>query len=151
MSSFQIQSGQTIVYAGDSITDCGRRAESAPHGAGYVRQAIELITAKYAEREINHVNIGIGGNAVTDLEGRRDEDALRHRPDWLTVLFGINDQHRTLNGGEGAVPPERYETIYRGILQAATDCSDPSLVILDPFYIAKPEDADEQQKKVQSV
>ena len=44
-----IRDGQKVVFIGDSITDCGRRAEGAPLGAGYVRDVVALITS-YAGR-----------------------------------------------------------------------------------------------------
>ena len=39
-----IQDGQTVVFIGDSLTDCGRREEAAPLGAGYVSMAVALTT-----------------------------------------------------------------------------------------------------------
>jgi hypothetical protein len=41
MSDFALQDGQTVVFIGDSITDCGRREAQAPYGSGYVRLAID--------------------------------------------------------------------------------------------------------------
>lgn len=148
MSDFQIQSGQTVVFAGDSITDCGRRGDAAPYGVGYVRQCIELITARYPERDLSYFNAGIGGNTVLDLQGRWDTEMLAHNPDWLTVLIGINDLHRSFNATPEAVPVDRFEAVYREILQRAKDHCNPKLVLLDPFYLIQPEDANEQQQKV---
>ena len=37
MSDFWVQDGETMLFIGDSITDCGRRAAEAPLGNGYVR------------------------------------------------------------------------------------------------------------------
>ena len=56
MPDFRAQSGDRVLFIGDSITDCGRRNEaSAPFGAGYVRMAVNMITAKYPERDINRM------------------------------------------------------------------------------------------------
>ncbi len=52
MADFAFQNGQTVPFIGDSITDCGRRGEHAPYGNGYVKLAIDLITAKYPERNL---------------------------------------------------------------------------------------------------
>src|SRR4051812_47492548 len=101
--TFLIQDTQTVVFAGDSITDCGRRAEHAPFGSGYVRQTIDLITARYPERRITFWNEGIGGNTVEDLRNRWLDDVIRHQPDWLCVKIGINDLHRTLRSTPEAV------------------------------------------------
>jgi len=56
MSNLLIKSGQTVVFAGDSITDCGRRGAERPYGNGYVRQTIDFITAKYPERQVNFIS-----------------------------------------------------------------------------------------------
>ena len=47
MNDLVFQSGQTVLFIGDSITDCGRRQDQEQLGNGYVRKVTELITAKY--------------------------------------------------------------------------------------------------------
>jgi lysophospholipase L1-like esterase len=142
MSQFLFQEGQTVLFIGDSITDCGRRGDAAPYGNGYVRAAIDLITARYPERQIRYVNTGIGGNTVADLRARWQEDAIAHRPDWLSVKIGINDLHRTLEcvgappETPHSVPPERFEPLYREILQLAREKTSARLILIDPFYIS---------------
>jgi len=102
MGDFLFKDGQTVVFIGDSITDCGRRGPDAPYGNGYVKLAVDLITAKYPERRITFLNEGIGGNTVEDLRNRWHDDVLRHRPDWVSVMVGINDLHRVLRGTQRA-------------------------------------------------
>lgn len=135
MSDFLWQNGQTIVFAGDSITDTGRRADNAPYGIGYVRQTIELITARYPERKLTYFNEGIGGNTVVDLQNRWHDDVLRHKPDWVTVKIGINDLHRFMNQTETQVSPQRFEEGYRDILTRTRE-SGAQIVLIDPFYIS---------------
>lgn len=134
MSDFVFQTGQTIVLTGDSITDCGRRDTQAPYGGGYVRQAIDLIRARYPERRLNFVNTGISGNCVDDLQGRWESDVLAHRPDWVTIMIGINDLHRTRDAIKH-LPPDEFETRYRDIL-GRTRAAGARLVLLDPFYLS---------------
>jgi lysophospholipase L1-like esterase len=135
MSDFAIRDGQTVVFIGDSITDCGRRTEQAPYGGGYVKLAIDLITARYPERKIRYFNEGIGGNTVEDLRNRWHDDVLFHNPDWLTVKIGINDLHRTF-GDPASLPPEKYERLYREILQTTKEKTEAQMVLIDPFYIS---------------
>ena len=118
MADFAVQDGQTVVFIGDSITDCGRQGEQAPYGSGYVRLAIDLITARYPERQIRYLNRGISGNTVQDLRGRWQQDVIAHRPDWLCVKIGINDLHRTLDQTPQAVPPDPFERLYRECLES---------------------------------
>jgi lysophospholipase L1-like esterase len=135
MADFALQDGQTILFIGDSITDCGRRVEHAPYGNGYVKLAIDLITAKYPERNLCCLNKGIGGNTVEDLRNRWHDDVVVHQPDWLTIKVGINDLHRTLRG-DMAVAPERYEQLYREILQITREQTNARVVLIDPFYVS---------------
>ena len=146
MSNFVIQDGQTVVFMGDSITDCGRRDHAAPFGDGYVRQAIDLITARYPERDIRYLNVGISGNTVEDLRNRWDTDVIAHQPDWLTIKIGINDLHRTM-GGAYLAPP-RYEALYREILDETKKKTTARIVLIDPFYIQTEDRADAHQKEV---
>jgi lysophospholipase L1-like esterase len=37
------------------------------------------------------VNSGISGNTTVDAKGRLDEDVLKYKPDFVTILFGAND------------------------------------------------------------
>lgn len=148
MSGFLFQHGQKVVFAGDSITDCGRRAEHAPLGAGYVKLAIDLITARYPDRHLTYLNAGISGNTVEDLWHRWHDDVLVHRPHWVSIAIGINDLHRTLAGGAGAIPPDRYAALYRDLLQRTTEETDARLILIDPFYISVESNAETHRGKV---
>lgn len=135
---FLIQDGQTVVMIGDSITDCGRRGAERPFGNGYVRQAIDLITARYPERKICFLNEGISGDTSVGLRDRWTDDVLVHKPDWVTVLIGINDLHRWLKNPDPAakVPPELYREAYLDFLTRTRKHTKARLVLLDPFYIS---------------
>jgi len=151
MPGFAIQDGQKVLFIGDSITDCGRMGEQAPYGAGYVRQAIELITARYPERKIEYLNRGISGNTVQDLKGRWEQDVIAHRPDWLCVKIGINDLHRTLDRTPQSVPADQFELIYRQCLEAARRDTPARLVLIDPFYISPETGSSSREGQVLSL
>lgn len=136
MTDFLFKEGQTIVFAGDSITDCGRRAAEAPLGSGYVRHTTELITARYPGLKLRYFNEGIGGNTVIDLQNRWEDDVLRHKPDWITVKIGINDLHRFLRKTPESVSVEQFENGYRDIL-TRSKASGAKLLLIDPFYISQ--------------
>ena len=134
MSEFVWPTGATVVMTGDSITDCGRGGDALKLGGGYVRWVDRLITARYPERRIRIINTGISGNCVDDLQGRWQADVLDHRPDWVTIMIGINDLHRTLNDIKH-LPPTEFETRYRDILDQVR-AAGAKLVLLDPFYMS---------------
>ena len=136
MSNLLFQSGDKVLFIGDSITDCGRRGDHAPFGHGYVRKITELITAKYPEREITYVNKGIGGDIVEGLENRWDTDVIDEKPDWLSVKIGINNASRQFGQGvsnEDYLPD--WEACYRRILTRVKDELSAPLFLFEIFYI----------------
>jgi len=137
MSGFKLQDGETIVFIGDSITDCGRRGDFAPYGRGYVSKVIELATAKYPERRVTYVNTGIGGQTVRELWPRWQEDVVEHEPDWVSIMIGINDVHRFLGGtSENKIDVAEYEDTYRKMLSATREETSADIVLMEPFYLS---------------
>ncbi|GBC97919.1 Acetylxylan esterase [bacterium HR17] len=133
---FRLQEGQKVVFIGDSITDCGRRDIAPPLGNGYVKFVSDLIAIRYPSLSLTTVNKGISGNTVADLRERWHDDVLTLKPDWVSVLIGINDVHRTLRNEPTAVPPERYEQLYRECLTLTKERTSAQLVLMEPFYIS---------------
>ena len=136
MSQYWIEDGQTLLFIGDSITDCGRRGAEAPLGNGYVRLFAELATARFPEQRVRYINKGIGGNRVTDLAARWQDDVLYHQPDRLSVKIGINDLHSYLRGDGDGVDPARFAAVYEQVLAITQDELGCPLVLLTPFYIS---------------
>lgn len=135
--TLKIKDGQTILFIGDSITDCGRRAAERPLGNGYVKLFYDMITIREPEKKINIINKGIGGDTVTGLQTRWTDDVLVHKPEWLSIKIGINDLHRTLRQGSDAIPPEMFRKSYNYILSrtksALPKCE---ILLIEPFYIS---------------
>ena len=143
MSDFNLQSGDKMLFIGDSITDAGRRAEpTAPLGVGYVRMVVNAVTAKYPEREIEFINRGIGGNTVLELEQRWQADVMDHKPDWLSVMIGINDVHRCYRDAAAQTDPQSYARIYDALLTEAAEKFGPKMVLMEPFYLCSDPDHD---------
>ena len=141
----KLENGQTIVFTGDSITDCGRGRPVGMRtelGGGYVALVNSLLAAGCPEARIRVLNTGISGNRVTDLESRWQADVLDLKPDWLSVMIGINDVWRQFDDGlnPDQVTIERYEKTYRGLL-AKTRPMLKGLVLMTPYFIeSNPED-----------
>ena len=134
--SHWIEDGQTLLFIGDSITDCGRRGAEAPLGNGYVRLFADLATARFPERRVRYINKGIGGNRVTDLAARWQDDVLYQRPDRLSIKIGINDLHSHLRGAEDGVDPALFAAVYEQLLEITQGELGCPLVLLTPFYIS---------------
>lgn len=138
MGDFLLQDGQTYLFQGDSITDCGRRDSAAPYGAGYAALFRELAMALYPDRAITFINKGIGGHTTRDLKERWDDDTIRHQPDWLSILVGINDIHRWLFNPDPAakISPEEFADNYDWLLTRTKSETDARVILLEPFYIS---------------
>lgn len=137
---------RSILFIGDSVTDCGRRDDPDGLGSGYVK----LIAGNPALRGMRVTNRGISGNRVVDLEARWQVDVLDLAPDILTVLVGINETWRRYDSGDPTSARD-FEAGYRRLLEsAATDGR--TLVLMEPFVLPvtaqqrswHPEDLDEK-------
>src|SRR4051812_26396774 len=88
-----------IVMIGDSITDCERKrpvgeGKNDALGKGYVSLVHAMLHARYPELALRVVNMGIGGNTTRDLKQRWETDVLDLKPDWISIMIGINDVWR---------------------------------------------------------
>jgi acyl-CoA thioesterase I len=134
----KVKKDELFLCIGDSITDCGRRDIAFPLGNGYVKIFSDLLLAYFSGKKIKVINKGIGGNTVPDLKARWEDDVIYHKPDWLSILIGINDLHRVLGKGPDweSFTPEKYEKNYRDILKRAKNKAGCPIVLLEPFYIS---------------
>ena len=124
---------QTIIFQGDSITDADRSRENDENrGLGYPH----LVTAKLGfdcPQQYRFFNRGVSGDCVVDLYARIKRDVINLKPDYLSILIGVNDVWHELNEQNG-VEAEKYERIYRmyieEILRAVPGVK---IMILSPF------------------
>ena len=137
--ALKVKEGETILFIGDSITDCGRCGGAAPLGEGYVKIFSELAGIREPEKaaRVTIINKGTSGHKVTDLQARWTDDALRHKPNWLSVKIGINDLHNALNDPVNGVTPAVFEKAYDDILsrtvKALPRCR---ILLIDPFFLS---------------
>ncbi|MFN4227522.1 MAG: SGNH/GDSL hydrolase family protein [Candidatus Ratteibacteria bacterium] len=136
---FKIKDGQKILFIGDSITDCGRRDQFRPIGNGYVKFFSDMLIANFPDRKIEIVNKGISGNTILDLVNRWEDDVIYQKPDFLSILIGINDIHRVLRKDEmwPEFTPENYRKRYDYILKRTTEKFNCKIILIEPFYISK--------------
>ena len=129
---------QTILFQGDSITDCGRAYDATVYnhpaqlGRGYVNcAASRLLLSNPGAYTI--INKGVSGNRVVDLYARWKMDALNLNPDIISIHIGVNDVWHEKSRQNG-VEPQRYETIYRMLLEwTRQELPEVKLVLLEPF------------------
>ncbi len=127
---------KTILFQGDSITDCGRTAGvNGGMGCGYPALIQARLTCDHPELAGSFINRGISGNRIVDLYARWRVDGLNLEPDVLSVLIGVNDTWHEDNGNGVDVP--RYERFYRELLEW-TVRTRPGIriLLLEPFICA---------------
>jgi acyl-CoA thioesterase-1 len=128
------QSGDVVLFQGDSITDCGRdRSDPASLGGGYAAAAAAWFAAAHPDRRVTFLNRGVSGDRVRDLEARWRADCLALEPAWVSVLIGINDVWRRYDSGE-ITPVDEFAGGYRRILRAAAGAG-ARLILLEPFVL----------------
>ncbi len=131
---------RTILFQGDSITDCGRARIEITDPA-YLRSGLGpgypyLIAARLLcdrGRDFNFYNFGISGNRVVDLYARWKADCINLRPDILSILIGVNDTWHEKARQNGVEVP-RYGQFYRMLLDwTLKELPEIKLVLLEPF------------------
>jgi len=148
----KLKNGETMLFIGDSITDCGRReAQHQPLGYGYVHMVSDMLTIREPQKKITVVNRGIAGNTVSDLRDRWHDDVLELNPDWLSVKIGINDLNQSLNN-HADLPPEKFEAIYDELLaQTVEEMPKCRLLLIDPFFMSREQTEDPYYARVLHV
>lgn len=143
-----------LLMIGDSITDCERarpigegRAPSTGHG--YVSLVEAFLNSVYSDYRIRVTNMGISGNTVRDLKHRWQTDVLDLKPDWLSIMIGINDvwrQFDTPTLKERHVYPDEYEETLEELV-VRTQPQVKGIVLMTPFYI-EPNREDPMRKRM---
>lgn len=136
-------SAQSLLFIGDSITEWGRPAPTSPDyptalGTGYVAHVDRRIRANHPGSKLAILNRGIGGNTIRDLAARWEHDVLDLKPDWLSVMIGINDVWRAFDPvparAAQAVHADEFERTYEGLLETVRPRV-RGLVVFAPFYV----------------
>ena len=85
------ESGDTVVFFGDSIT----------HGGRYHEFVTDYYRTRFPEARIRFVNSGIGGDTCAGARPRIPVDVAEYDPTWVCFHFGMNDVSR---GSYAATP-----------------------------------------------
>ena len=132
-----------FVLIGDSVTDMGRAQPIGqglfnPHGTGYPNVVQGLLTSVYPDYLINVVNMGVSGNTVRSLKERWDRDVLQLKPDWLSIMIGVNDVWRQFDVPQipdgGAVLPDEYRATLDELAARTKPTLKGGLVLMTPVY-----------------
>ncbi|HAS82331.1 MAG TPA: GDSL family lipase [Verrucomicrobia bacterium] len=136
------EANDKLVLIGDSITDCGRARPAGeglfnPYGNGYVNMVKAFLDACHPELAIRVVNKGNSGNTIRDLKTRWQEDVLNLKPDWLSIMIGINDVWRQFDSpklSEQHVDLKEYENTLKELIEMAFPGL-KGLILCTPYFI----------------
>lgn len=126
---------KVILFQGDSITDTGRNRESDNNkGFGYANMVSGEIGANEPYK-YTFYNRGVSGNRIVDLFARMKVDMINLRPDYMSILIGVNDVWHEYTRRNG-VSAEKYELVYDLMIQELKEAlPELKIMILEPFVL----------------
>lgn len=138
----KLEKNSVFLLQGDSITDFYRteppiNAQWHLLGRGYPQYVEALLDSRYPERHIRVVNRGVSGDTSKTLKARWQADSFEPKPDWVSILIGINDIWRQF---DLPMEPELHVCLadYRSNLEELIETTLPrvkGMVLMAPFYM----------------
>lgn len=137
-----IANNSKLIMIGDSVTDFER---ARPLGEGlfggigksYVGIVDGLLNVTYPDGKFRVINMGTSGDNVRNLKASWQTDVLDQKPDWLSILIGINDVWRQFDTPlitENHVPLDEYARTLESLVKATLPTV-KGLVLMTPFII----------------
>ena len=130
---------KTILFQGDSITDVDRNREQKHDlGKGYALMTAAQLGRKYPG-EYQFFNRGISGNRTVDLFSRWRVDCLNIKPDYISILIGVNDVWHEFYEEPNGVDAEKYEKVYDMIIEETLEkLPGVKIMIMEPYVLHGP-------------
>lgn len=126
---------KVILFQGDSITDCGRdRNNLYDLAKGYPNLVMASLNLDEPYR-YTAINKGISGNRIADLYARDQMDIINLKPDYLSILIGINDVWHGYAWDNGA-DENKFEMIYCMLIEELQQkLPDTKIFLMEPFFL----------------
>lgn len=140
---------KTILFQGDSITDCDRLRDGnknfflklidkinrkTPLGNGYPALVAAELSAE-ADGEYRFVNRGVGGDKIPDVYARIVGDIIAVKPDYISLLVGVNDIWRAFDSNN-PTGTERFKKVYNILIEELkAELPNTKIMILEPFVL----------------
>lgn len=135
-----INKDATVLFQGDSITDCGRDRENDTLGNGYPHFIASLFNSMYPELGVKFINRGISGNRTADLVERWTDDCINLKPDVVSILIGVNDTWRRYDSNDITTADEYYNNFKEVLKRTRLELENTQIIILEPFLMPYPQD-----------
>lgn len=125
-----------ILFQGDSITDAGRSYErNDMRGRGYATMVSGELGLSYPE-EYEFINRGISGNRIVDIYARMKSDIINLKPDYMSLLIGVNDVWHEFYENPNGVATDKFEKVYSMLIEELKEAlPDLKIMILEPFVL----------------
>jgi lysophospholipase L1-like esterase len=129
---------KTILFQGDSITDAGRdrNAESNSNmGLGYPSLVKAHLGYENPAKYV-FINKGVSGDRAASIYARVYRDVLDLKPDYMSVLVGINDVWHNLDRVLTGQAITRFENAYNALIEEIkADSPETKIMLLEPFVL----------------
>ncbi|MEV6792399.1 SGNH/GDSL hydrolase family protein [Streptomyces sp. NPDC051320] len=133
--TINVRPGSTVMFTGDSITDCQRLESEEGLGFGYPLRVAGEWGFRHSDRPVTWLNTGVGGHKVMDLESRWQADVLDARPDVVSILVGVNDTGwHSLDPDGYLISAEEFAAGYDRLL-APLAAAGTELILIEPFLL----------------
>lgn len=131
--------GIKIVALGDSITN-GAGLSNVKEEETF-RYLLQEELSSQIGRNVEVINAGVNGDITTIAMYRLEQDALRHKPDYVTIMFGVNDAGYYRPATDSAedtprVSAARFKYNLEFIIGAIQQIANPVLVTPVPMSAA---------------
>lgn len=156
---------KTILFQGDSITDCGRDRKAAEGKFSFKKligksevlgNGYPLLVTRELEKanpgKYTYINRGVSGDRILDVYARIVKDIIKIKPDYMSLLIGVNDVWHELLCDNGTTA-KRYEKVYDIVIsELKEEFPELKIMILEPFVLegnatkSVPEDPDRYNK-----
>ncbi|MBE7054496.1 MAG: lysophospholipase [Ruminococcaceae bacterium] len=131
---------KTILFQGDSITDGDRiRENESDLGKGYPAYVSARLGLENPQK-YQFFNRGINGNRIVDIYARIKADIINIKPDFLSILVGVNDVWHDYARNNG-ISAEKYEKIYSMLIEEImSELPETKIMIIEPFILREEDD-----------
>ena len=128
---------KNLLFLGDSITDCNHHFDPENLGYGYVRFIESQINTPDKNYQVQ--NFGNDGFTVPALRRLWKRSCLNLKPDFITILIGINDLAVIKNTGiTPSVGLVQFREQYQALLEDIRLMTDCPILLMEPFIFPHP-------------
>lgn len=145
----RINTGDIILFQGDSITDAGRSKKvvlpntTTGMGSGYAMLSASKLLLKHPAKNLTFFNRGISGDKVFQLRDRWEAECLQLKPSVLSILIGVNDYWATnKHAYTGTI--ETYHNDFKALLELTfKSLPEVKVIIGEPFALRGVKEVDD--------